>query len=619
MGNLSISVQSNQPNRRRNGAMRRLKFINARRAVRGLHSRLWPGDGQPTSTSRWDLHIHISRSLTLAAVAICLHSGSAAAYTDSLATGGAPADSLEWIPHVVPNSEDETYLRYLQATGAVSRYPWGLRGFSPAESKRLAARVGAHPWSRSSAFTSVDRRARILPLVAELRANSAFPYGSNDGPVWAGRGLTASTTLGVAMSAGPVSLVLSPTAFISQNASFELLDNRQTGDRRFADGMRANFVDRPQRFGDDPYGRIDPGNSTLRADLAGLTAGVSTAAMSWGPSQLYPFILGTSAPGFAHGFFGTAQPVNVFIGSVHGRVIWGRLEQTEYSPVQGEATYVSRSEPGTRRFASGLLAMFQPRGARGLEVGVARFFHSPWPRSGIPRSYFWKPFEGILKAGLAGAPEFSDPSTSAENQVISGFARWAFPSAGFEMYAEYGRDDHSWDKRDFSQEPDHSRSYGLGLRKTLRLTAERMDGLTFEMISFQLPHLARTGRGEGSIYTHTVMRQGHTHRGQLLGADVGVGAAAGSTIRWDRYSARGRTSLSLHRTVRQQRGNFHVTGVSSPRLSDVQYALEAVGMRRLKRIEVTGGLALIRGLDRNFTQDASSVSLVLRARVPLSR
>lgn len=528
-------------------------------------------------------------------------------------------DSVEWIPYVVPNSEDETYLRYLQIAGAVPSYPWSLRGFSPLEAKRLAAKVGAHPWSRSSSLTSVERRVQIPPLTAALRGNSAFPYGSNDGAVWAGRGFTASATFGFALRAGPISVVIAPAAFVSQNAAFDLLENGQAGDRRFADGLFSDGVDRPQRFGDEAYGRIDPGNSTLRADIGLLAAGVSTANLAWGPMELYPYVLGTNAPGFLHAFVGTARPVNVWIGSIHGRVLWGRLEQSAYSPVEGAPTYVSLAEPGTRRFGSGVLVLFEPKGIRGLELGVARFFHSPWPRSGIPASYFSKPFENVLKGRLQGAPGFADPGTSAENQIGSAFGRWIFPAVGLEIYAEYGREDHSWDKRDFVQEPDHSRSYGLGIRKTLRMRPELMDGLTVELINFQLPHLVRTLRGEGGIYAHGVMQQGHTNRGQLLGADVGVGAAAGSTVRWDRYGVRGQTAFSLQRTVRQQRGRVHVGGTEDPQSSDVQYALEAAKMRRIRSVEITVGLSLIHQFARNFREDATSVSAVLRARVPLGR
>lgn len=552
---------------------------------------------------------------------LCVGSGVASAAIDSVETNASikGVDSLEWIPSVEPNSEDETYLRYLQIAGVVRQYPWSSRGFSPREARKLGARIGAHPWSRSGKLTAGSSRARLLPVSAELRGNSAVPYGPNDGAVWAGRGVTASATIGLAMQAGPVSLVLAPTAFVTQNAGFDLLDNGQTGRLHFADGLVPLAVDRPQRFGDKAYGRVDPGNSTLRADIGPIAAGISTANMAWGPFELYPYVLGTNAPGFVHGFVGTSRPVNVGIGAVHGRVIWGRLEQSAYSPVDGEPAYVSISEPGTRRFASGIVALFTPRGVGGLELGVTRFFHSPWPRSGIPASYLGKPFEGILKSRLKGAPGFSDPSSSTENQLISGFARWAFPSTGLELYAEYGREDHSWDKRDFTQEPDHSRSYGLGVRKTLRMRPELLDGFTMELINFQLSHLARTGRGEGGLYVHSVMRQGHTNRGQLLGADVGIGAASGSTIRWDRYRPRSRTALSLHRTVRQELSDFYLDGDEDAKSIDVQYALEGMRMRRLRSVELSTEVALVRGLNRNFQKDVTSISALVRVLVPLRR
>lgn len=555
----------------------------------------------------------------LATLTFCLLSSGAAAAVDSIPSGNGAtaADSLEWVSYAPPNGEEETYLRYLQISGAVRRYPWSLRGFSPGETRKLVAIVGTHPWSRSTATTSRDQSLRMLPLVAGLRANSSFPYGSNDGPTWAGRGITADATVGLALTAGPISLVLAPTAFVSQNAAFDLIDNGQSGDLRFGDGQQPTVVDRPQRFGDDPYQGVDPGNSTLRITAGPGTGGFSTGNMVWGPMELYPFLLGTNAAGFFHAFVGTAHPVNIWIGSIHGRLIWGSLQQSAYSPVQGNATYTSPADPGTRRFASGLLIVVEPRGVRGLELGVARFFHSPWPRTGIPTSYIWKPFENILKNRLQSAPGYADAGGGADNQLISAFMRWAFPAAGFEVYTEYSREDHSWDKRDFVQEPDHSRSYGLGFRKTLRLRPERMDGLTVELINFQLPHLARTGRGEGSMYIHSVMRQGHTQRGQLLGADVGVGASAGSTIRWDGYYTRGGMSVALHRLVRADRSSFFVGNERDPKSSDVQYSLDAEWLRRLRRIDVTTGLALIHNLNRDFRRDATSISAVLRARVPL--
>lgn len=558
------------------------------------------------------------RGLPLVAAGLCVFAPSLARAQSACAIT-APRDSAEWIPLAAPNSEDEVYLRHLQIAGLVRAHLWSVRGFSMSEWESLSAVPGCHPWTRTPRFRSTALRRELLPVTAELRLNSSFPYGSNDGAVWAGRGLTASVTAGIAARSGPISAVLAPMAFISQNASFDIMENGFSGPRRFADGVYGGLVDRPQRFGDKPYGRLDLGNSMIRVDFRQLAFGASTAPMSWGPSERYPFILGSHAPGFAHLFLGTTRPVNVWLARIHARMIWGRLDQSAYSPAGGGPTYVSQSELGTRRFATGLVVAASPRGIHGMELGVARFFHLPWPREGISPSYVTKPFESILKGKLRSTPGASDPGTGTENQLVSGFARWAFPSAGLEVYGEYGREDHSWDARDFVQEPDHSRSYGLGIRKSVVRSRNRLDGLSFELINFQLPTLARTLRGEGSIYIHRLLVQGHTHRGQLLGADVGVGAAAASSLTWQGYAPQGRTSVALHRIVRQERGLFHEGPQSDSRSSDVQYALEAERTRNYSNVGVTLGLALIHNFNRNFTKDVTGGSIFLRTVVPFPR
>ena len=259
----------------------------------------------------------------------------------------------------------------------------------------------------------------------------------------------------------------------------------------------------------------------------------------------YPYILGGNAPGFPHAFLGTSAPLPIWIGRVHGRVIWGELEQSAYSPVTGTSYYSSLLETGTKRFASGAVGIFQPRGIDGLEIGVARFFHSLWPKEGIPRSYFSKPFEAIFKVSLPSTPPGFGANTDPgieDNQLASAFARWVFPKSGFEAYGEYGREDHNWNRRDFIQEPDHSRTYGLGIRKIVSVDSSHLTAFRAEMINYELPTLARN-RGEGGIYIHGLLRQGHTNRGQLLGSDAGVGSGGGSLIAWDRYDRRGANSI----------------------------------------------------------------------------
>lgn len=531
-----------------------------------------------------------------------------------------PTTPREAPHHIVVGSSDEDYFRYLQIAGLASPYPWSIREFSQPELARMSVAHGSQPWSGKGDYVDAPAKflVSVLPVNVVFRYNSAFPYGSNDGAVWAGRGLTSALDLGIAFRVGPLSATFNPIAFSAQNRAFPLQANGTTNP--FADPLFPRNVDRPQRFGDRTYSRLDPGESTVRLDALGLTAGISTANMGWGPMENYPYLLGGNAPGFPHALFGTSAPLPIWIGRVHGRVMWGQLEQSTYSPVSGTSYYSSMVETGTKRFASGVIGVFEPRGMDGLELGAARFFHSLWPKEGIPRSYFTKPFEALFKKGLVASAAFGAGADQGigDNELASVFARWAFPKSGFEAYGEYGREDHSWNQRDLIQEPDHSRTYGLGLRKVMSVDSAHLTAFRAEMINYEFPTLARN-RGEGGIYEHSVIRQGHTNRGQLLGSDTGVGSGGGSVIAWDRYDRQGSTSIEFTRTIREQDGTFYINGVTDPRANDVQNALTFARVRYLGNGELTTGVTVVREFNRDFLADAWDMNLNIGYRVRLAR
>ena len=171
--------------------------------------------------------------------------------------------------------ELENYLRYLQTLGLVPAYPWGLRAFSPAELDRVFPRDTTHPWAarynlvpRPVGGLSVDW---VAPTVS-ARVNSTFPYGYNDGPIWAGKGITFAAQAGVAVHRGPVSLTLAPMGFVAQNAAFRLEPNGQAGPLTYADGLNPTFIDLPQRFGGSSYAQLDPGQSTVVAHAGVINA-----------------------------------------------------------------------------------------------------------------------------------------------------------------------------------------------------------------------------------------------------------------------------------------------------------------------------------------------------------
>jgi hypothetical protein len=519
-----------------------------------------------------------------------------------------PALYLEY----ATDDELENYLRTLQALGDVPELPWTLRPLSPVALDALHPASSSHPWSarvRPADTTGGPRWTLIRPRVG-LRYNSAFPFGSNDGAVWAGRGLTASASGGAAFRWGPLSATLDPIVFWTQNQAFPLLDNGLEGPRAYADGVFPTVVDRPQRFGDDTYARADAGQSGIRLDGLGMSLGFSTGNLWWGPAQEYPFLLGTNAAGFPHVFVGTSRPANLWLLKAHTQVIWGRLEQSDY--------FVPVGIQRARRFATGLILAVTPRGLDNLEVGAARFFHAPWPDEGLPGRYISRPFEGLIKKKL---PRVDSPipnderSQDGENQLASVFTRLVLPGTGFEAYAEFGREDHPWDVRYLLLSPDEQSSLTIGFRKSWRRGADGASLVTLrgESIDFRQT-LIDFKRGGRAIYIHANgSNQGHTQRGQLLGADVGVGSAGGSILGVDLIGRSGRTTFEWRRVLRQELPVFGPDSTANPSALDVLHTLSAERLLFRGATELTAGLDFSYDFNRNFDRDRTNIGVRLAA------
>ncbi|HEX8208543.1 MAG TPA: capsule assembly Wzi family protein [Longimicrobium sp.] len=495
---------------------------------------------------------------------------------------------------VFVGSEAESYLRVLQVAGRGGRYPWAIRGFSPREVTRLAPADSAHPWMGRYRFApdSAGRaRVRWVRPGAQAIVNTTMPYGAEDGAVWAGRGLTVAAEAGASLEWGPLSLTVAPMAFIAQNAEFDLADTGAGGVLEYNDPDFPGSIDLPQRFGDGAYGRVDPGQSSLRLDASIFAAGVSTANQHWGPAADLPLILGHNAGGFAHAFAGTARPVNLGIGRLHGRLLWGRLDQSAYTEIV---------EP--RRFMSGAVAVFVPRGLPTLEVGGTRFFHTPWPEGGLTASNFLKPLEGFIKVGLENGGTGVEGG-DVDNQLASVFFRWYHPRNGVEAYAEYARDDHNADRRDVLLEPDHNAGYTLGLRRVWPRADGSLVSLRGEVLNTRISHLNLV-RPQSAFYRHTGARQGHTQRGQILGASSGYGGG-GAVVALDRYTPRGRTTLTYTRSVRD-------------RLTPDPEVTNGVGVEALRfmgRFDVTAGITGAYQMNRRAGGSAFNLNTVLRVRL----
>lgn len=550
---------------------------------------------------------HVRRS-TIALLLIPL-----AAASPSAADAQRQRESVRWLEYAA-DDEVENYLRTLQALGAVPVTPWSVRQLSPADLRRLAPPDTGHPWTvHLPADTGSGFRAALLRPRVSMRYNSAFPVGQNDGAIWAGRGVTAAVSAGAALQWGPLSLVVQPTAFWTENRAFDIRANGLTGVESFADPDYPRDVDRPQRFGDASFTRVDAGQSTLRLDYAGVTVGASTANAWWGPAQEFPFLLGTNAPGFLHVFVGTSRPLDLWIARVHGRLIYGRLEQSDYFvPTPAVAR--------RRRFATGVVGVLTPRGMDYLELGATRFFHAPWPDDGLPARYLTRPFQGLLKESLPemdGSVPDDSRSIDGENQLAGVFARLVLPGTGFEAYGEFGREDHSWDLRHLILSPDENSTLMLGFRQSLlRAGGRRIVTVRGELMSYGHGQADRV-KGGGAIYLHGQgSNQGHTHRGQLLGANVAVGSGSAHILGLDVVDPAGRTTVEWRRAIRAQTLGLLPDGGARPRALDVMHTLGAERLLYRAGMDVSAGLDFSYNFDRDFVRDRASVGVRLSATTP---
>ena len=108
------------------------------------------------------------------------------------------------------------------------------------------------------------------------------------------------------------------------------------------------------------------------------------------------------------------------------------------------------------------------------------------------------------------------------DQLFSLFFRLLLLKEKAEVYAEFGRNDHAGNSRDFALEPEHSGAFIIGLKKLFETNSGRDMELMAEFANLQIPSTMLV-RYQQSWYTHYQVRDGYTQLGQVMGAGIGPG------------------------------------------------------------------------------------------------
>lgn len=370
---------------------------------------------------------------------------------------------------------------------------------------------------------------QMLPLAMETRYNSAFPRPMTDGSFRPGRGALLGATGGFTLSARPFTLIVRPEFHYHQNSDFDIDEQSIPNHSPYIHHTVGTRIDLPQRFGDRPFSVAHLGQTTLRADWRGVTGGVSTENLWWGPALRNPLIMSSAAPGFPHAFIGSSRPVNIGIGHVHVRTLAGRLTESDYFDFDDENDHT---------LISGTVGTFEPAPLPGLVIGATRTF--------MLRQSDGVGYGTLLRNAFT---DFRQNRTGAlaDNQNVSIFALWAFPRAGVEIYGEFGRLDHWWEWIEVVTQPQRAGAKMWGIQKRF---GEDGDGwrVLVEAVDLVDPFPLNGPVWQIVWYTHGGLRQGHTHRGQLLGAPVGPGSRS-QVLAVDRFSRAYEYGMELTRTI----------------------------------------------------------------------
>ena len=416
--------------------------------------------------------------------------------------GGAVAIALPGGP-----GDESARSRSIRSGGS-----WSLaRGAADAARDAMAADSGGAP-------------VRLAVVVPELLVthHSDFPMPANDGPMWAGRGVSYSITGGVAIcgARGRWGAIVAPTYWYTENAAFPLPDNPQIvppakgGYTPWASRYyyMPRSLDAPRRFGPTALRTFDPGIVNVYARTSRVEAGFTTEPEWWGPGQYNALLLSTQAAGLPRVYVKTVRPIQA-AGELDVKYFIGGMSYSKF--------FFENNPPDTTRSMAGLSLIWRPRAEPHLSIGVARLVMAPM----AGKVYLRHLFDPIVPVGTPNAVGRSDSTQfPGRDQLLSVFANWRLPDDGAEVWVEWARAEMPESIRDFLQAPNHTQAVTLGMQRVSGPFGGDWTWRTGAEFSTTTQSSTYRERPVGSWYTSRAVQAGFSQKGQVIGAMIGPGS-----------------------------------------------------------------------------------------------
>lgn len=440
---------------------------------------------------------------------------------------------------------------------------------------------------------------QLMPVVWQNQLNTTYPTGWNDGPMIPARGLQTYLSTGFFVKYRWLSVQFRPELVSAQNRVYEGYGGDKGPDRRWYNVV-GNRIDMPELFGNGSYTKAFWGQSSVRLTLDPISVGLSTENLWWGPGLHNSILMSNTAPGFTHVTLNTSKPIKTYIGSFEFQIVGGHLQKSGYPPslLGDTATHnrYARTKPEGWRYFSGFTLNYQPKWTPGLTLGFIRAYNTNQKDMGSGLRYYAPFLEAFSKTKLA--VDSSSDDGIPRDQAMSFYFRYVVPKALVEFYGEYAKNDHNWDARDAMLQTDHTRAYTFGLRKLVPLQ-NRWGGhlqLAGEVTQIAVSN-TRGIRSAGPWYGHSGVRDGYTHRGQLLGAGIGP-AGNTQTVQASWVKGLKQVGLQVQRLVHNE--DFAVYELHEFRNNWVDASLAAYGSWDYKQFVFNAHLQYIHAYNYQY-------------------
>ena len=351
--------------------------------------------------------------------------------------------------------------------------------------------------------------------------NSLQPISFNDGNMYPARGWQERYSVGVNLKLIIFDINYQPEKLTVQNLRQEYYPGNK-GDGNFMFkyfGMVANNVDNFRQFGFDRIEETTLGQSRAGIKFKYMAAGISNENIWWGPGKRNSLVFTNNAAGFKHYYLKTVEPIKTYIGSFELAGVVGRLDTTKYSEIDQELLNVCRPckvfKNLDEREIDGITINYQPKWVPNFYIGYAysrQFYRHAKNPLGETLNFFTKDL--------------------AKQEVGSLFFRFAMPEDHAEFYGEMGMPNEApWPWKFFKERMRPGFVFGATKLVPLKLFDSYLS-LNVEFTQLQLTNSRDIlyegypwgGGKPNSWYLSTLVKQGWSNNGQLMGSSIGPGS-----------------------------------------------------------------------------------------------